>query len=99
MAVELYGGVSGINRESFTKMEALLESPKYQHLKIETYRWGLEGERTWCISNVENQQELFYELRAIITNAELTREAKPAAFSDFDLKGRPEEWPSSPMRA
>jgi hypothetical protein len=89
VAVELYGGVSGVNRESFSKIKALLETPRYHRLKIETYRWGIEGEKTWCISNVENQQELFNELRAIVTNAESPREATPGIFSNLDLKRTP----------
>jgi len=89
IAIELFGAVSGVNSESFTKMKALLESPKYQRLKIETYRWGIEGEKTWCISNAENSHELFNELQAINATAQTTRQSKPAVFGDFDLQRTP----------
>jgi len=79
----------GLTARVFLKSKLCSKRPDTIWLKIETYRWGIEGEKTWCISNVENQQELFNELRAIVTNAESPREATPGIFSNLDLKRTP----------
>jgi len=87
IAVEIYGAVARVNMVSYLRLRALLDTPKYQQLKIETYLWGMEGERTWCISNAENHPELFDELQTIIRDSPTTRESKPGIFKDRALKG------------